>query len=192
MENSARAYFGFNTRGSYEELARIIRILEITYLLNNSQKPAIYNSVMLNRDPEFWFEMWKKNETMLFKAIAFFHEQQLIGIAPPTFIEYIISVFLAKPEALENVIFTSKVKKCALYLTLTANGFNKSNLNIVEKFHDLASQLKSGNTLQIPNFERLSANPNLTANKVLECTASISVFKAVSSILYQENPDGKF
>jgi len=192
LESSAREYFGFNSQESYEELARIVRILEITYLLNNSQTPAISNRTMLNRDPEFWFDMWKKNEAILFKTIAFLHEQQLIGIAPSAFIEYIIAVFLAKPKALENPIFKSVVKKHALYLTLTATGFNKSHLDTVEKFHDLASQLKVGHKCQTLNVESLSTNPNLTVNKVLECTASISAFKAVSNILYQEKPDGKF
>lgn len=192
FEKSARVYFGFNKQELYEELARIVRIFEITYLLNNSQLPAIFNRNMLNREPSFWFDMWISNETILFKTIKWLYEQMLIDIAPAAFIEYIIAVFLANPKALNNPIFKNEVKKYALYLALSANSFNKSNLDIVEKFNDLASHLDNSHEFNKLDFESLSNKPNLTASKILEYTASKSEFRAVLNILYKEKPEGKF
>lgn len=177
---------------SYEKLDRIVRLLEICHLLEQKSIPAMVQSTMLKRDADFWFEKWNQKSSILFDVVEWLEEDGLTDVAQVTFLEYAIGIILANPIAFNNAKFKQEIKKYALYLTVTASNFSKSNLDIVEKFNDIAQKIITEHEFQKYDFASPTSIPNLSANRILEITTSKAEFRAILHILYNEKPDGKF
>lgn len=177
---------------SFEKLDKIIRIFEIADLLKRQVVPSIFQSAMLMKEPEFWFEMWNSNGNKMLKIMSWMESEGLIDIGQITFLEYAMAIFIANPKSYDLVKFTKEIKKYALYLCLSGTGFNKSNLDTVERIHSLSKQMTDSHESEKYKFDSPSRSPNLNADQVLEITTSNSKFKAIINIFYLDKIKGNF
>jgi uncharacterized protein with ParB-like and HNH nuclease domain len=177
---------------SFEKLDRIVRIFEIADLLENDSVPSIFQSAMLEREPEFWFETWNKKGAYLLEIIYWMEEEDLIDIGQVTFLEYAIAIFIANPKVFDFPRFKKEIKKYTLHLILVDSNFSKSNLDTVEKLYAISRKMTDSHESTKYDYESLSGNPNMTKNKILECTTAKATFKAVMNILYNEKSGGLF
>jgi len=179
-------------KNRFEKLDKIIRIFEIANLLKKGHTPSIFKSKMLEREPEFWFETWNENGPKLLEVISWMWEEGLVDIGQITFLEYALAIFIAHPNCFEERKFKAEIKKYTLYLTLSGIGFNKSNLEIVERLYVISKQISQDHESTKYNFVSLSSCPNLTGNQILEFVPSKMAFKAIMNIFYIEKIDGLF
>lgn len=193
LKHSLISFFRYNQdTENYEKLDRIVRFLEISHLLEQNSIPAMVQSTMLRREADFWFEKWNEKSSILFNIIEWLEEEGLTDVAQITFLEYAIGIILANPQAFNNAKFRHEIKKYALYLTVTGSNFSKSNLDIVEKFNEIAQKVINDHEFAKYNFSSPTSVPNLSANRILDITTSKAEFRAIMHILYNEKPDGKF
>lgn len=176
----------------FEKLDKIIRIFEISYLLSKEAVPSIFQSTMLMKEPEFWFEMWNVNGLKMLEIMSWMEDEGLIDIGQITFLEYAMAIFLANPKSFELPKFRTEIKKYALYLSLSGTGFSKSNLDTVERIYALSKQMTDSHESEKYNFVSPSSNPNLTSDQILEITTSNSKFKAIMNIFYIDKVKGNF
>lgn len=176
----------------FDKLDKIIRIFEVATLLKKQSIPSILQSVMLAKEPEFWFETWNENGLFVLKVISWMGEEGLIDIGQVTFLEYALAIFLANPKSFESNRFKREIKKYALYLAVSGTSFSKSNLDIVEKLSSISRQITDNHESTKYDYSSPSRNPDLTAEQVLEITTSNSKFKAVMNIFYVEKINGNF
>lgn len=179
-------------KGFFEKLDRIVRIFEIANLLEKSSVPSIFQSAMLLKEPEFWFETWNNKGGKLLEIICWMENEGLVDIGQITFLEYAAAILLANPKAFELAKFRTEIKKYALYLILTDSSFSKSNLDMVEKIYEISKIMTDSHESNKYDYDSPSGNPNLTKNKILEYTTSKSGFKAIMNIFYNDNPGGNF
>lgn len=184
-----KKYFAYNeVEMSFERLDRIVRVLEVSYLLSKAQNPSLFNSVMLGRDADFWFAMWDKNIETFLKTISWLHQESLIGVAQSTFLEYIIGVFIANPKILEVNIFKQRVKRYAYYLNLKDIPFNKSNLDIVIQFYDMSDKILN----KIEARDISYSLDHLSGEDILQITPSSTKFDTILNIFYADKIKGLF
>ena len=177
---------------SFEKLGKIIRIFEITSLLEKGSAPSIFQNNMLSKEPEFWFENWNNKGQRLLEIISWMDDERLFDIGQVTFLEYAIAVFLANPKSFDAVRFKTEIKKYALYLSLSGSTFSKSNLGIVDTLYSISKKITDNHESTKYDYASPSSNPNLTYEKILGFTTSKSEFKAIINIFYNDKPDGKF
>lgn len=177
---------------SFAKLDKIIRILEIQFLLSSGSLPSIFKSTMLTREPDFWFDAWNKNCSRIIEIFSWMDDEGLIDVGQTTFLEYATSIFLANPKSFESARFKKEIRKYALYLTLTGNGFSKSNFDTVEKLFNISKHIAEKHESEKHNYTSPSGNPNLTADDVLGITTAHSKFEAITNIFYNDNINGLF
>ena len=165
------SFLEFKEDGKFENLARIIRIFEITYLLERSNIPAISKRTMLTRGSSFWFERWIKHGDKFLEIIEWINKEGLLDIGQFTFLEYAIAIFLAKPTMFENSQQKDAVSKYTLYLTLSESSFSKSNLDVVKKL----------SASEIPNMPI-----TINSKTILGSKPSKPLYKAVQNILQKQ------
>lgn len=192
LNSGINEYLKYDDSKVFDRLDRIVRIFEIATLLTKDKTPALSQSAMLMREPEFWFDTWNEKGDKLLEIIAWMNEEKLVEIGQVTFLEYAAAILLANPKALEVSKFKEEIKKYAFYLTLTGGNFSKSNLDVVEKLHEISKQMTNSHESTRYNYSSPSSNPSLTQDKVLECVKSKSDFKAIINIFYNQNVNGKF
>lgn len=193
LKKGLTSFFKYNEdTENYEKLDRIIRFIEICYLLEQKAIPGMNQSTMLKRNAEFWFEKWNEKSSILFEIVEWIDDEGLTDVAQITFLEYAVAILLANPKVFANAKFKHEIKKYALYLTVTGANFSKSNLDIVEKFNDIAKKIINEHEFKKYEFSSPTSIPNLSANRILEVTTSKAEFKAILNILYNEKPDGNF
>ena len=180
-----------NNRG-FEKLDKIIRIFEISYLLSKDAVPSIFQSTMLMKEPEFWFEMWNENGFKMLEIMSWMEDQGVIDIGQITFLEYAMAIFLANKKSFNLAKFKTEIKKYSLYLSLSSTGFSKSNLDTVERIYSISKQMTGSHESEKYNYDSPCSNPNLTADQVLDITTSNSKFKAIMNIFYIDKTQGKF
>ena len=176
----------------FEKLDKIIRIFEISYLLKKGAVPSIFQSTMLKKAPEFWFEMWNDNGLKMLEIMFWMEDQGLIDIGQITFLEYAMAIFLANPKSFELIKFKTEIKKYSLYLSLSGTGFSKSNLDNVERIYSISKQMTDSHESEKYNYDSPCSSPNLTVDQVLDITTSSSKFKAIMNIFYIDKIKGKF
>lgn len=177
----------------FEKLDKIIRIFEISYLLRKDAVPSIFQSTMLRKEPEFWFEMWNENGFKMLEIMSWMEDQGVIDIGQITFLEYAMAIFLANKKSFDLAKFKTEIKKYSLYLSLSDTGFNKSNLNTVERIYSISKQMTNSHESEKYNYDSPHRSPGLTADKVLDITSSKnSKFKAIMNIFYIDKTKGKF
>jgi len=176
----------------FDKLDKIVRIFEVSSLLKKQSVPSILQSVMLAKEPEFWFEAWNEDGLFILEVIAWMGEEGLVDIGQVTFLEYALAIFLANRKSFESNRFKREIKKYALYLAVSGTSFSKSNLDTVEKLSAISRQITDHHESTKYNYSSPSRSPNLTAEQVLEITTSNSKFKAVMNIFYVEKINGKF
>ena len=176
----------------FEKLDKIIRIFEIADLLKKQAMPSIFQSTMLRKEPEFWFEMWNDNGLKVLEIMSWMEDEGVIDIGQSTFLEYATAIFLANPKSFDSTKFKEEIKKYSLYLSLSSTGFSKSNLDTVERLHSISKQITDSHESKKYNYDSPSSNPNLTVDQVLEITTSNSKFKAIMNIFYIDKIQGKF
>ena len=181
-----------NDKRGFEKLDKIVRIFEIADLLKKQSIPSIFQSVMLMREPDFWFETWNDNGVKMLEIVSWMEEEGLIDIGQITFLEYAMAIFLANPKAFDSPRFRKEIKKYALYLSLSGTGFSKSNLDTVERLFSLSKQVTDSHESEKYNYISPSSNPNLTEDQILEITTSSAKFKAIMNIFYIDKINGKF
>lgn len=179
-------------KNGFEKLDKIVRIFEISDLLNREVSPSIFKSAMLMRDPEFWFEAWNEKGLKILEVMSWMGDEGLIDIGQITFLEYAVAVFIANPKSFELTKFKTEIKKYALYLTLSGTGFSKSNLDMVERIYSISKQMSDSHESTKYNYTSPSNSPNLTKNEILGFTASGKPFKAIMNIFYIDKVDGNF
>jgi len=176
----------------FEKLDKIIRIFEITDLLKKQAVPSMFNSKMLMKEPEFWFEMWNENGSKMLEIMAWMDDEGIIDIGVITFLEYAMAIFLANPKSFEFNKFKMEIKKYSLYLSLTNVSFSKSNLDTIERIYSISKQITDSHESDKYDYDSPSSNPNLTIDQVLDITTSNKKFKAIMNIFYIEKTKGKF
>ncbi len=177
---------------AFEKLDKIIRIFEIADLLKRHAVPSIFQSAMLMKEPDFWFEMWNSNGDDMLKIMSWMESEGLIDIGQITFLEYAMAIFIANPKSFERAKFITEIKKYALYLSLSGTGFSKSNLDTVERIYSLSKQMTDSHESEQYTYDSPSSSPNLNADQVLEITTSSAKFKAIMNIFYIDKIKGNF
>lgn len=172
----------------FEKLDKIIRIFEIADLLKKQAVPSIFQSTMLMKEPDFWFEMWNDNGEKMLEIMSWMEHEGLIDIGQITFLEYAMAIFIANPTSFDLAKFKTEIKKYSLYLSLSGTGFSKSNLDTVERIYSISKQMTDSHESEMYNYD----SPNLTVDQVLEITTSNSKFKAIMNIFYIDKINGKF
>lgn len=193
LKNAVDSFLKYDEdKRGFDKLDKIIRIFEVATLLKKQSVPSILQSVMLAKEPEFWFEMWNENRLFILEVISWMGGEGLNDIGQVTFLEYALAIFLANPKSFESNRFKSEIKKYALYLAVSGTSFSKSNLDIVEKLSSISRQITDNHESTKYEYSSPSRSPNLTAEQVLEITMSNSKFKAVMNIFYVEKISAKF
>jgi len=177
---------------AFEKLDKIIRVFEIADLLKRQAVPSIFQSTMLMKEPDFWFEMWSINGDNMLKIMSWMESEGLINIGQITFLEYAMAIFIANPKSFERAKFVTEIKKYALYLSLSGTGFSKSNLDTVERIYSLSKQMTDSHESEQYTYDSPSSSPNLNADQVLEITTSNAKFKAIMNIFYIDKIKGNF
>lgn len=184
-----KSFLRFNDQNrSFEKLDKIVRILEIHSLLKKNATPAIFQSTMLEKDPNFWFDNWNKNADLFIKIVLWLKKEGLVDIGQTTFLEYMIAVFLANPKAFEISSFSEKIKSYAFYLSLSGTPFNKSNLDTVEKIFSISQRTVD----KLPPYDDLTYTLNISDKDILQITPSSSKFTAIINAFYIDKIRGKF
>lgn len=176
----------------FDKLDKIVRIFEVASLLKKGSVPSIFQSIMLSKDSSFWFETWNDMGPQMLKIISWMEEEDLVDIGQITFLEYALAIFLANPDSFSDSKFRQEIKKYALYLAISGSGFSKSNLDTVERLHQISLQITTAHSSEKYKFTSTYSNPNITSAQILEITTSSSKFKAIMNIFYSEKAHGKF
>lgn len=176
----------------FEKLDKLIRIFEISYLLKKNTVPSIFQSAMLMKEPDFWFEMWNDNGNKMLEIMSWMEAEGLIDIGQITFLEYAMAIFIANPYSFDLSKFKSEIKKYALYLSLSGTGFSKSNLDTVESIYYLSTQMTDSHESEKYNYNSPSSSLNLNVDQILDITTSSSKFKAIMNIFYIDKIKGNF
>jgi len=193
LRSGANNFLKYNDGNrAFEKLDKIIRIFEISDLLKKKVAPSIFQSAMLMKDPDFWFEMWNDNGNTVLEIMSWMDSEGLIDIGQITFLEYAMAIFLANPDSFSLSKFKSEIKKYALYLSLSGTGFSKSNLDTVERIHSLSKQMTDSHESEKYNYDSPSSSLNLSIEQILDITTSNSKFKAIMNIFYLDKIKGNF
>ncbi len=176
----------------FEKLERITRIFEVSDLLERGLSPSIFQSTMLKRDVDFWFDTWIKKGNKLLDIISWMEGQGLMDIGQITFLEYATAIFLANEKSLDSNPFKNEIKKYAIYLRLTTSGFNKSNLETVERLHEISKGLTESTDFTRYEYNSPVGTVNLTKDEILKATTSTAIFKAIKNLFYKDKIGGKF
>jgi hypothetical protein len=177
---------------AFEKLDKIIRIFEISDLLKKNATPSIFQSTMLGKDPDFWFETWNTDGDKMLEIMSWMESEGIINIGQSTFLEYAMAIFLANQCSFSLSKFKTEIKKYSLYLSLSGTGFSKSNLDTVERIYSLSKQMTDSHESEKYNYNSPSSSPNLDTEQVLAITTSSSKFKAIMNIFYIDKIKGKF
>jgi uncharacterized protein with ParB-like and HNH nuclease domain len=130
LKSGVNSFLKFDEdKGFFEKLDRIVRVFEIADLLEKHSVPSIFQSAMLLKEPEFWFDTWNSKGNKLLEIVSWMEEEGLVDIGQITFLEYATAILLANPKSFELVKFKVEIKKYALYLTLSDGSFSKLGFN---------------------------------------------------------------
>ena len=186
-------FFSFDANEQvFEKIDRVIRIFEVSSLLEKNAAPSIFQSTMLRKDADFWFDMWVKKGATLLKIVSWMDDEGLIDIGQITFLEYAAAIFIANDDSFESKKFKQEIKKYATYLQLNKSGFSKSNLDIVEKLYNISKGLTSNGGLDKYEYVSPVGKINLTQDDILNATTSTAIFKAIKNLFYKDKIGGKF
>jgi hypothetical protein len=146
---------------------------------------------MLGKDSDFWFETWNADGYKMLEIMSWMESEGIINIGQSTFLEYAMAIFLANSRSFDLPKFKTEIKKYSLYLSLSGNGFSKSNLDIVERMYSLSKHMTDSHESEKYNYHSLSSSPNLDTEQVLAITSG-SKFKAIMNIFYIYKYQGNF
>ena len=109
-------FLGFDKNEQvFEKTDRIIRIFEIASLLEKGSVPSIFQSNMLKRNADFWFNTWIEKGNQLLEIVSWMNDVGLIDIGQITFLEYATAIFLANKKSFDSKKFKNEIKKYATY-----------------------------------------------------------------------------
>jgi len=140
---------------TYENFARIIRVITIAESIENERQAKLTNAYMLSKNADFWYVKWQNYEQNLLAFFEWLENEGLTNIGRLTFYEYIASIMMVYPNLLQNEIFLKEIKKYALYISVTGKNFNRSDLESFDKFVALAKHLQTAHTFDKYNFKDL-------------------------------------
>jgi len=140
---------------TYENFARIIRVITIAESIENERQAKLTNAYMLSKDADFWYIKWQNYEKNLLEFFEWLESEGLTNIGRLTFYEYIASIMMVYPNLLQNEIFLKEIKKYALYISVTGKNFNRSDLESFDKFVALAKYLQTAHEFDKYNFKDL-------------------------------------
>jgi uncharacterized protein with ParB-like and HNH nuclease domain len=176
----------------FEKIDKIIRIFEVASLLENNNTPSIFQSTMLKKDADFWFDMWVTKGELLLKVVSWMNDEGLIDIGQITFLEYAVAILLANEKSFQTRRFKEEIKKYSIYLRLTGSSFNKSNLDIVEKLYEISKGLANSNGFDKYEYVSPIGKPSLNKDNILNATTSTAIFQAIKILFYKDKIGGKF
>ena len=186
-------FFSFNeSKKVFEKIDKIVRIFEVSSLLEKGSTPSIFQSAMLKKDADFWFDTWVEKGDSLLEIVSWMNEEGLIDIGQITFLEYATAIFLANRKSFEVRKFKEEIKKYAIYLRLTGGSFNKSNLDIVEKLYEISNGFTSCNGFDKYEYTSPVGIPSLTRESVLKATTSTAIFQVIKLLFYKDKIGGNF
>lgn len=197
IENSLKSgvnkFFSFDENEQvFEKIDRVIRIFEVASLLEKGNTPSIFQSAMLKKDADFWFDMWVEKGDQLLKIVSWMNNEGLIGIGQITFLEYASAILLANEQSFGTRRFKEEIKKYAIYLRLTGSSFNKSNLDIVEKLHEISKGMINHNGFDKYAYTSPIGKPSLSKDSILNATTSTAIFQAIKILFYKDKIGGNF
>lgn len=193
LKLGANKFLGFDKNERiFEKIDKIIRIFEVASLLEKGNTPSIFQSTMLKREADFWFDTWVKKGDKLLEIVSWMDNEGLIDIGQSTFLEYATAILLANEQSFEIRKFKEEIKKYAIYLRLIGSSFNKSNLDTVEKLYKISKGLTDNNGLDRYKYSSPIGKPSLKKEDILGATTSSAIFKAIKILFYKDKIDGKF
>ena len=194
LKAGVNKFFSFDPNEQvFEKIDKIIRIFEVASLLEKDATPSIFQSAMLKKDADFWFDTWVKKGNILLEVISWMNDEGLVDIGQITFLEYAAAIFLANNKSFNSRKFKGEIKKYATYLRLTSSSFSKSNLDIVVKLHSISIDLTDSHGLnKYDEYISLVGKISLTQDDILNATTSTAIFKAIKNLFYKDKIGGKF
>lgn len=193
MRAGVNKFFSFDLNEQvFEKIDKIIRIFEVASLLEKDATPSIFQSAMLKKDADFWFDTWVQKGNILLEVISWMNDEGLVDIGQITFLEYAAAIFLANNKSFNSKKFKGEIKKYATYLRLTGSSFSKSNLDIVVKLHSISTGLTDSHGLNKYEYIGPVGKISLTQDDILNATTSTAIFKAIKNLFYKDKIGGKF
>lgn len=193
LKSGVNKFFSFNENEQiFEKIDRVIRIFEVSSLLEKGDTPSIFQSTMLKKDADFWFDMWVEKGERLLKIVSWMNDEHLIDIGQITFLEYAAAILLANERSFKTRKFKEEIKRYAIYLRLTGSSFNKSNLDVVEKLHEISKGMVNHNGLDKYVYTSPIGKPSLSKENVLNATTSTAIFQAIKILFYKDKIGGNF
>ena len=81
LKPGVHKFFSFNENEQiFEKTDKVIRIFEVASLLEKGATPSIFQSTMLKKDADFWFDMWVEKGEQLLEIILWMNNEGLIDI----------------------------------------------------------------------------------------------------------------
>lgn len=173
---------------SFKELSKIIRALFLNNCLEENKNPYLTQSTLLSKPSEFWVDSWNKKKGIFIDFINILEKENLTGLLPTSFLEYVISIAFTYPEALKNPGFIKMIKKNGLSLAIMGSTITKSEIEIYKKMAEYTKDLVLKNVdshsdclfinFDLPNIEDINQNKKS--------------FRAIFYIMTHEHFLGKF
>lgn len=174
---------------TFKDLSRIIRSLYLSDCIDNGKNPYLTQSGLLAKDSDFWLNSWENKKAHFFNFMDLLNKENLTGLLPSSYLEYILSIVFSYPNVLTISHFIKLVKKNGLALSIMSTTVTKSEL---ETFELILNYVK-----KINNKEETSGNCqfikfDLNGDALEKCFQGQRAFKCIMYIMTEEHHAGKF
>lgn len=191
-EKLKEVYFNFLKYESehFLKIERIIRILFITYLIEENKKGLpMTNHSMLGKDPDFWFNLWDSKKEYIFEYFEWLEEEKIIKLAPHTFFEYMGAVFVNQPKLLKTRVFTNFIKRKALSIGINGSQFSRSDIESVTDIIIAGKKILNSSEFDkykhIPNITNINIDSEMVMKKLRKGTQPYNV--AIHIMAYEKS-----
>lgn len=121
----------------YPDYGMVLRILFIADRLAQHSRPdGLTNAELLKKSPDYWHSMWSSKSLHMELFLQKASKSGLLKWGVRSFVEYLIAIFLAKPELLNDQEFWNYCIKTSLALSIAGTLFNKYDLNQVTTLYN--------------------------------------------------------
>lgn len=174
---------------TFKDLSRIIRSLYLYDCIENGKNPYLTQSGLLSKDSDFWLNSWENKKKYFFHFMELLNKENLTGLLPSSYLEYILSIVFSYPNVLNSNHFIKLVKKNGLALSIMSTTVTKSEIETFELILNYAKKINnkeetSGNC----QFIKFDLNDNILE----KCFQGQRAFKCIMYIMTEEHHRGKF
>lgn len=172
---------------NFSKIERIMRILFLSSLISENKKNLLMtNFAMLNKSPDFWFDLWDERKNDIFQFFNWLEKEKIVGLSPDAFFEYMGAIFISKPKLLNTRIFTDFVKRKALSLGISALQFSRADVEDVNNI--ITSGDKILNSSEFDKYKHVLSitNANLDSDAIFKLKKGNQAYNVAVHIMAYE------